>query len=118
MPNSDIGERRVRKLELILVFILVQFFHTHLLFPYCENSTAPRVINFFPYSTQLSTKFILLINVKMPTIVDILTFISMINTTSERLKAINFFSCRYISFYKLYEIYEISCSVELSMKRV
>ena len=34
-------------------------------------------------------KFILLINVKMPTIVGILTFISMINTTSERLKAIN-----------------------------
>ena len=34
---------------------------------------------------KLSTKFILLINVKMPTIVGILTFISMINTTSERL---------------------------------
>ena len=30
-------------------------------------------------------EFILLINVKMPTIVGILTFISMINTTSERL---------------------------------
>ena len=29
-------------------------------------------------------KFILFINVKMPTIVDILTFISMINTTSEK----------------------------------
>ena len=36
---------------------------------------------------QLSMKFILLINVKMPTIVGILTFISMINTTSEGLKA-------------------------------
>ena len=33
-------------------------------------------------------KFILLINVKMPTIVGILTFISMINTTYERLKGI------------------------------
>ena len=32
-------------------------------------------------------KFILLINAKMPTIVGILTFISMISTTSERLKA-------------------------------
>ena len=32
-------------------------------------------------------KLIMLINVKMPTIVGILTFISMINTTSERLKA-------------------------------
>ena len=36
----------------------------------------------FSYSTQLSKNFILLINVKMPTIVGILTFISMINTTS------------------------------------
>ena len=35
----------------------------------------------FSYSTQLSTTFILLINVKMPTSVGILTFISMINTT-------------------------------------
>ena len=55
----------------------------------------------FSYSTQLSTKFILLINVKMPTIVvGILTFISMINTTSERLKARNFFICRYFSVYE------------------
>ena len=55
---------------------------------------------FSPCSTQLSTKFILLINVKMPTIVGILTFISMINTTFERLKAINFFICLYFSFYE------------------
>ena len=58
----------------------------------------PEVIKLFSYSIQLSTKFILLINVKMPTIVNILTFISMINTTFERLKARN--------------------SVELSMKKV
>ena len=31
-------------------------------------------------------------------IVGILTFISMINTTSERLKARNFFICQYVSF--------------------
>ena len=37
-------------------------------------------------------------HVKMPTIVGILTFISMINTTSERLKAKNFFICRYLSY--------------------
>ena len=43
-------------------------------------------------------KFILLINVKMPTMVGILTFISMINTKSERLKARNFFICQYFSF--------------------
>ena len=41
------------------------------------------------YKTFLmpSMKFILLFNVKMPTIVSILTFISMLNTKSETLKA-------------------------------
>ena len=58
------------------------------------------VIKLFSCSTQVSPKFILLINVKMPTIVGILTFISMINTTSGRLKARNFFICRYLSFYE------------------
>ena len=43
----------------------------------------PEVIKLFLYSTQPSTKFILLINVKMATIVGILTFISRINTESE-----------------------------------
>ena len=60
---------------------------------------APEVIKLFSYSNQLSNQFILLINVKMPTIVDILTFISMINTTPERPKARNFFICRYFSVY-------------------
>ena len=54
----------------------------------------------FPCSTQLCTKFILLINVKIPTIVGILTFTYMINTTSERFKATNFFVCQYFSFYE------------------
>ena len=54
------------------------------------------VIKLFSCSTQLSTKFILLINGKMPT-VGILTFMSMINTTSERLKASNFFISQYFS---------------------
>ena len=58
----------------------------------------PEVIKLFSCSTQLSTEFILLINVKMPTIVGILTFISMINTTSERLIARKFFICPYFSF--------------------
>ena len=44
------------------------------------------VIKLCSCSTQLSTKFILLINAKMPTFAGILTFISMIHTTSERLK--------------------------------
>ena len=63
-------------------------------------TTGPEVIKLFPCSTQLSTKFILLINVKMPTIVGILSFISiMINTTPERLKARNFIYL-YFSFYE------------------
>ena len=38
--------------------------------------TGPEVIKLFLCSTQLSIKFSLLINVKMPTIVGILTFMS------------------------------------------
>ena len=63
-------------------------------------SSGLKVIKRFSYSTQLSRKFILLINVKMPTIVGILTFISIINTTSERLKSRNFFICWYFRVYK------------------
>ena len=43
-----------------------------------SKKPGPEVIKQFIYSTQLSTKCILLINVKMTTIVGILTFISMI----------------------------------------
>ena len=43
--------------------------------------TCLEVIKLFSCSTQLSMKFILRINVKMTTIVDILTFISRINTS-------------------------------------
>ena len=39
----------------------------------------PKVIKLFSCSAQLRLKFILIINVKMPTIVGILTFVSMIN---------------------------------------
>ena len=62
--------------------------------------TDPEVIKPFSYSAQLSTKFILLINVNMQTIVSILTFISRINTTSERLKAISVFTFGDFSFYE------------------
>ena len=68
--------------------------------PFISLRSGPDVIKPFSCSTQLNTKFILLINVKMPTIVGILTFISMISTTSERLKARNFFICLYFSFYE------------------
>ena len=65
-----------------------------------EERPGPEVIKLLSFSTQLRMKFILLINFKMPTIVGILTFISMINTVSERLKARNFFICQYFSFYE------------------
>ena len=45
-----------------------------------SKDSGPEIIKLFSYSTQLSTNFILLINVKMLTIVGILTFINMINT--------------------------------------
>ena len=39
-------------------------------------------------------------NIKMPTIVGFLTFISMVNARSERLKVRNFFIYQYFSFYE------------------
>ena len=51
-------------------------------------------------STQLSMKFIMLINVEMPTIVGISTYISRINTTSESLKARKVLILRLYSFYE------------------
>ena len=41
-----------------------------------EVLSGPEVIELFPCSTQLSMKIFLLINVKMPTFVGILTFMS------------------------------------------
>ena len=65
------------------------------------NNTGSEVMKLFPCSTLLSTNFILLINVKMPTIVGILTLISMINTTSVKIRARNFFLiCQYFTFYE------------------
>ena len=46
----------------------------------------PEVIKLFSYSAQLSTKFILLINVKILTIAGILTYIRTINTQFESFK--------------------------------
>ena len=63
----------------------------------------PGVIKLLPCSTQLSTKFILLMNVKKPTIVGILTFISMINTTSERLKQVTSLFVGILVFYEQFE---------------
>ena len=43
-------------------------------------NSGPEVIKLFPCSTQLSMKLFMLINVKMPTIVGILTFMSRKNS--------------------------------------
>ena len=69
-------------------------------FPISCFESRPGVIKLFSYSTQLSMKFILLITVKMPTIVGILTFISRIRTSSERLKAWNNYIFQHLSFYE------------------
>ena len=45
-----------------------------------SNSSGPKVIKHFSCSIQLSMTFLLLINVKMPTIVGILTFMSSKNS--------------------------------------
>ena len=56
------------------LFLAINQFH-------CARQTipGPEVIKLFSCSAQLRLKSILLINVKMPTIVSILTFISRIN---------------------------------------
>ena len=56
-----------------------------------QLSIAPglKLIQLFSWSTQHSTKVIILINAKMPKIVGILTCISMINTTFEIFESIN-----------------------------
>ena len=58
------------------------------------------VIKLFSYSTQLSIKFIMLINVKMQAIVGILTFMGIINTTCVRLKAREWIIFQHFNFYE------------------
>ena len=81
--------------ELTIYCLKISFATKLSLFTNAENIQIMKpgieVIKPFPCSTQLSTKFILLINVKIPTIVGILTIINMINTTYERLKAKHLF---------------------------
>ena len=69
------------------------------------TSTVFGVIKLFSCSTQLSTKFILLINVKMPTIVGILTFISRINTISKSLNARKISVFQHFGFYEQLKFY-------------
>ena len=74
-------------------------------FPNTLTPPGPEVIKLFSYSTHLSTKFILLINVKMPTVVGILTFISRINTISEGFKAIKIVIYHHFTFYEHLKFY-------------
>ena len=60
----------------------------------------PRGYETFLCSNQLSMIFILLINVEMPKIVGILTFISRVNTPTESFKARNTNLFHRFSFYE------------------
>ena len=62
--------------------------------------SVPKTDRFTFCHAKLSMKFIMLINDKMPTIVGILTFISMMNTTSESLKARKVYFTAFLVFYK------------------
>ena len=60
--------------------------------------SGPEVIKLFSYSTQLSMKFFMLINIKMPTVVGILIFISRKNfmlSSALQEKSLN---CWYLTF--------------------
>ena len=61
-----------------------------------QFKSGPEVLNFFMLTTE--QKNIMLINDKMPTIIGILTFISMINTTSDSLIAQRLFVFQHFSF--------------------
>ena len=73
----------------------------------------PEIKQLFSCSTQLNMNFIMLINVKMPTIVGILTIISMINTASESSKARKIILVHHFSFNE-----GMKCHAQLSMKNV
>ena len=62
--------------------------------------TWPRGYKTFSCSTQLSIKFIMLMNVKMSTTVGIITFISMMTTSYENLKASEVSFFQHFSFYE------------------
>ena len=63
----------------VLEFIVTDCLKVFLYQDVKEKKLGLKVIKLFSCSAQLRLKFILLINVKMPTIVGILTFISRIN---------------------------------------
>ena len=56
-------------------------------------------------SLGMEYEFIMLINVKMPTIVGIFTFMSMVNTISEGLKTREGFTFQHCYFYEQFKLY-------------
>ena len=68
----------------------------------CADQPSLDIINFFMLSSS-SMKLIMPINVRIPTIVGISTFISRVSTTSKSLifKAKSIFIFQHFSFYKL-----------------
>ena len=77
------------------------------------SRSGPEALKLSSCSTQLSMKFIMLINVKMPTIVGILTLICMINTAYESLQVRKFFIFQHFSFYG-----QLKFHAQLSMKKI
>ena len=81
--------------------------------PHMGLAPGPEVIKLFLCSTQLRLKSILLINVKMPTIVGILTFISRINYQFLRLEP------EFITYFDYSRVYEqLKFHAQLSLKTV
>ena len=70
-----------------------------------NSNTGVEVIKLVSCSNKLSRKFILFINVKLPKIVGILTFISRINTSSDSLKARKISVFQHFSFYEQLKFY-------------
>ena len=72
--------RTLSSLKMSIGFLILHVYTEHPdLRVYVGSTSGAKVIKLFSCSAQLRLKFILLINVKMPTIVGILTFISRIN---------------------------------------
>ena len=70
-----------------------------------SDKTWPKGYKTFPMLNSAEHEIYPAHNVKMPTIVDILTFISMINTIFESLKAIKVLIFQYFWFYEQLKIH-------------
>ena len=83
--------------HIVGIYSVIVSFFIFIYFILCPDL---QVIKLFICSIQLSMKFILLINVKMPTVVGILTFINRINTSSENFLARKSFVFLHLSFHE------------------